>query len=70
MLNNFYKFELVATKDDSFAWINLSEIEMIVDGVPFNQQDITQITMKSGSKFFIKLPFKQVEEMLLKGQSL
>lgn len=66
MSTKFLRFELVAASDDSAEVVlNPALIETIVDGRPFKHGDVTQITMSSGSKFFVKHPFNQVKEKLL-----
>lgn len=66
-MSNLLKFNLVAGKDeDAEVLVNPVYIETVVDGKPFHQQDVTQITLTSGHKFFVKQPYAEVKIRLSK----
>jgi len=59
------KFELVADEKKAEIIINPDYIEVVVEGKAFYGQDVTQITMTSGTKFIVKHSFAEVQGKLL-----
>lgn len=58
------KFIIVATSEEPVeVMVNPKHVETIVDGKPFKQGDVTQITMTSGSKFFVKHTYQEVKQL-------
>lgn len=44
--------------------LNPEYIETIIDGKPFGHGDVTQVTMISGNKFFVKESYSNLKENL------
>lgn len=61
---NLIKFIVVASSEEPVeVMVNPKHVETIIDGKPFKQGDITQITMVSGSKFFVKHNYTEVKRI-------
>lgn len=61
---NLIKLTVVAASDEPVEiLVNPGHVETIVDGKPFKQGDVTQITMTSGSKFFVKHNYAEVKQI-------
>lgn len=63
------RFKLVTDKVEipAEAFVRPEFIELIVDGKPFHGQEVTQISMRSGHKFFVNHKYEDVIKML-KGE--
>lgn len=60
------EFELVEAKGEAKVSVRPSFVELLVDMNALGHLDCTQITMQSGTKFFVKEPYNQVKEKLNK----
>lgn len=65
------KFNLVVDKGKEAAEISVNPeyVENIVEGTVVANKDVTQITMTSGTKFFITHSYNQVVEIISKGDT-
>jgi len=66
-MNKLLKFIVVAASENPVEiTVNPTYIETVVDGTPFGHQGLTQVTMNSGSKFFVKQSYAEVCQQLVK----
>lgn len=65
MNSNHLILKLVSdTSEEALVAFSPESVETVVDGKPFYKKDVSQITMKSGQKFFVDYPFSDIMSKL------